>query len=382
MKQPLQGIEILDLATLTPGKYCTYLLADLGASVLRVERPSAKRARISSEDLVLNRGKRSLTLNLRSDEGRELLYRLAGRCDVVIESNRPGVTKRLGVDYESLRERDDRLIYCSLSGFGQDGPYSQRPAYDLIFMALSGALHALVGRQAPPFPPGLYLADAVSGLTAAFAISLALLHRERSGEGTHVDLAMFDSIFSLLATSHGLQRVNGASVGGDDAEGWSSPLYRIYETADGRHLALAAIREASCRALFEALGREELAAQAWSPGDGANQVEEFLERTFKSATAREWTERLTPLDIEIAPVLAPHEAFSDPQLALRQMVIETTHPEAGALRQIGNPLCAGSSALEDAPRPAPTIGRDSAKVLRELGLSESEIARLREAAVV
>ena len=381
MKQPFQGIEILDLATLTPGKYCTYLLADLGASVLRVERPAASSSAISSEDLVLNRGKRSLTLNLRSDEGRELLYRLAERSDVVIESNRPGVAKRLGVDYERLKQQADRLIYCSLSGFGQDGPYSRRPAHDLIFMALSGALHALVGRHAPPFPPGLYLADAVSGLTAAFAISTALLHRERNGEGAYLDLAMFDSIFSLLATSHGLQRLSETSTV-DEAETWSSPLYRVYETSDGRHLALAAIREASCRALFEALGREDLAAQAWSSGDAASRVEEFLERTFKSATASEWTERLAPLDIEIAPVLSPKEAFSNPQLAARHMLIETMHPEAGALREIGSPLRAWSRGRSDAPEPAPRVGADTDVVLQDLGLSESDTARLRDAGVV
>ncbi|MFQ5700061.1 MAG: CoA transferase, partial [Myxococcota bacterium] len=152
MRRPLAGIGILDLATQTPGKYCTFLLADLGASVLRVERPPSRPSPISDEDLVLNRGKRSLTLNLRSSEGRELLCDLAARSDVGIESSRPGVVRRRGVDPERLRSRNDRLIYCSLSGVGQEGPYGQRPAYDLIFMALYGALHALVGRHSAPFP--------------------------------------------------------------------------------------------------------------------------------------------------------------------------------------------------------------------------------------
>jgi alpha-methylacyl-CoA racemase len=381
MKRPLEGIGILDLATLTPGKYCTCLLADLGASVLRVERPPGEPTPISAEDLVLNRGKRSLTLNLRSKDGRELLYRLVERNDVLIESNRPGVARRLGIDYESLGKRAERLIYCSLSGFGQDGPYSGRPGYDLIFVALSGALHALVGRRAPPFSPGLYLSDAVSGLTAAFAISVALLNRERSGEGAYLDLAMLDSIFSLLATSHGLQRGSQTPSSGE-AESGSSPLYRVYETADGRHLALAAIRESSCRALFEALGRAELAAQARSQGEGAVRAGQFLERTFKTGTAAEWSERLAKLDVEIAPVVSPQEAFSDPQLAFRRMVLETAHPDAGALRSIGSPLRAASGARDDAPRPAPAVGADSAEVMRELGLAADEVARLREAGVI
>lgn len=390
--EPLRGIEVLDLATMTPGKYCSCLLADLGASVLRVERPGGRPRSISDEDLVLNRGKRSLCLDLRSERGRDLLYRLCARSDVVIESNRPGVAARLGIGYGDLRKHADRLVYCSLSGFGQKGPYRDRPAYDLILMALSGALRALVGQQVAPFPPGLYLADTVSGLCAAFAIAVALLRRERSGEGGYVDLAMFDSIFSLLATSHGLERdARAADAGAAGAAGATfSPLYRIYETAEGGHVALAAIREKSCRALFESLGRPELAARARSsPDDAASaEIEAFLERSFKAATAAQWYERLAPLDIEIAPLRAPHEVFSDPQLLARHMLLDSTHPQAGTLRMIATPLCARAAGPAGTPPPAPprppapAIGADSDEVLRELGLAEREIDELRDRGVI
>jgi crotonobetainyl-CoA:carnitine CoA-transferase CaiB-like acyl-CoA transferase len=376
VRAPLAGIEVLDLGTLTPGKYCTFLLADLGAKVLRVERPRDRSERLSDEDLLLNRGKRSLTLDLRDAAGRAVFARLAERADVVIEGSRPGVAERIGVDHARLAERNPRLVYCSLSGFGQDGPNRLRPAYDLIFMALSGALQATFGRDATPRPPGLYLADTCSGLMAAFAIAVALLARERDGEGRYLDLAMFDSVFSLLSTSHGVQRAGHRPV-----EGVGAPLYDVYEAADGRRIALGAIRPASCAALFEALGRPELAPRAFSP-DAAEEIATFLSGAFAGATGAEWSERLGALDIEIGEVRTPEEAFDDAQLAFRGMVLDVDHPQAGRLRQIGSPLRAGAAEPQEPPRPAPAIGADSDDVLRELGLSAAEISRLRDAGVV
>jgi crotonobetainyl-CoA:carnitine CoA-transferase CaiB-like acyl-CoA transferase len=380
VRSPLAGIEILDLGTLTPGKYCTFLLADLGAAVLRVERPPSRTSPVSSEDLLLNRGKRSITLNLREASGRAVLQRLVERADVVIESNRPGVAERLGIGYASLREQNERLVYCSLSGFGQQGPDRLRPAYDLTFMGLSGALRALVGAEAAPFSPGLYLADAVSGLTAAFSISVALLERERSGEGQYLDLSMLDSIFSILSTSHGLRRA--ADVGGSEAAGdGSSPLYAVYATASGGFLTLGAIRPGSCDALFAELGRPDLAGPALRGLQG-EEVAGFLEQTFRTASADEWVERLMPLDIEIGQVRSPEEAFDDPQLLLRRMLVDTSHPEAGRLRQIGNPLRAAGADPGEIAAPAPALGAHTEEVLRELGFEPASISRLRAAGVI
>lgn len=372
---PLAGIEILDLGTLTPGKYCTFLLADLGASVLRIERPRDRSPHVSDEDLLLNRGKRSLTLDLTSADGREILDRLVGRADVVVEGNRPGVVERLGVDYPRLARRNPRIVYCALSGFGREGPYRTRPAYDLVFTALAGVLQAGFGGDVVR-PPGIYLADSVSGLTAAFAIAVALLARERDGAGRSLDLAMFDSVFSLLSTSHGQRRA------GTSAEvGWRSPLYDVYATSDGRRVALAAIRPASCAALFEALGRPELASRALSP-DAAPEIGRLLATAFAAGTAAEWCDRLGALDVEIAPVRTPDEAFDDVQLALRHMVLDVDHPQAGPLRQVGSPLRAGAAGPGEPPRPAPSIGADSDSVLHELGLSAEEVEHLRDAGVI
>jgi crotonobetainyl-CoA:carnitine CoA-transferase CaiB-like acyl-CoA transferase len=381
MRPPLEGIATLDVGTLTPGKYCTFLLADLGASVLRIERPVRRPVPISSEDLLLNRAKRSMTLNLREDAGREVLYRLVETADVLIESYRPGVAERIGIDYQRLKERNERLVYCSLSGFGQQGPYRLRPAYDLTFLGMSGVLQALVGEGAPPLPPGTYLSDAVSGLMAALAISAALLARQSDGEGRYLDLAMLDSIFSLLSVSHGLRPASDSSALGAP-ETPSSALYAVYETGDGRYVTLAAIQPTSCRALFEELGRPELADDAWSSGERGAQVSEFLSRTFKAASAAEWIERLAKLDVEIGPVRTPAEAFDDPQLTFRRMVIETTHPEAGPLEQIGSPLHTLRDAPESTQAVAPAVGADTDEVLRELGYDRTRISRLREAGIV
>jgi CoA:oxalate CoA-transferase len=205
MNPPLAGISVLDIGTLTPGKFCTAILADMGASVLRVERPAASRTLVE-EDLVLNRGKKSMTLDLRAAAGKEVLCRLAELNDVVLESYRPGVARRLGIDYDALKGRNPHLVYCSLSGFGQDGPCANRPGYDLQFVAASGLLSALAGAAKPPSVPGAYLSDAVSGLMAAVAISAALVRQQKTAAGCYIDLAMLDSVFSLLSVSHGILR--------------------------------------------------------------------------------------------------------------------------------------------------------------------------------
>jgi alpha-methylacyl-CoA racemase len=376
MELPLDGIRVLDIGTLTPGKFCTSMLADMGAAVLRVERPAASAGAISQEDLALNRNKRSLALDLRADAGREILVRLAHRCDAVIESYRPGVAKRLGIDYASLSARNPRLVYCSLSGFGQTGPLANRPGYDLLFAAQSGLLSAIAGSGRAPAVPGAYLSDAVSGITAALAICAALVEQQKTGKGRYVDLAMLDSVFALLAVSHGV-----VSDGkGADGDAYASPFYDIYETADGRHLALGAIRAESSRALCRELGRPEMAEKGFGNAQERAAASAFLAETFKRAPASEWMARLSALDIEIAPVNAPDEAFADPQLVARGMAPEDSHPASGRFRRIATPV--RFFAERPASVPAPMVGQNSQEVLLEIGYSQAEIARLREQGVI
>jgi len=377
MNPPLAGIRVLDIGTLTPGKFCTAMLADMGASVVRVERPAAGGS-LTDEDLVLNRGKKSITLDLRAAAGQEILRGLAERSDAALESYRPGVVRRLGIDYDTLKDRNPRLVYCSLSGFGQDGPGANRPGYDLQFVAASGLLSAMAGTVRPPPVPDAYLSDAVSGLTAMVAICAALVRQREAGVGCYIDLAMLDSVFSLLSVSHGVQRPGRAQEQPNPA---ASPFYNVYETADGRYLALGAIRPDSCKALCRELGRPELGERP--PANAVERAElfAFLSQTFSRATAAEWISRLSALDVEIAPVNTPQEAFADPQLLARGLIVDASHPRAGGYRRIGNPvrfLPEGKTAHS----PAPIAGQDADELLRELGYTSTAIEKLREQRVI
>lgn len=376
MNKPLAGLAVLDMGTMTPGKYCSYLLADLGAEVLRIERPTAKPGPVDDEDLVLNQGKRSITLNLRSDAGRNLFLKLAENADVVLESNRPGSADRNGYGWEAVRAQNPRIIYCSLSGYGATGPLSQAPGYDLIFAARSGMLRAFTGRDAPPLTPDTYLADSVSGLTAAYAIIAALLARERKGEGAYIDLAMHDSIFALLAVSHGIRRPDQGPV--RDRAQPTATTYDLYEAADGAYVALGAIRPSSAQALFEKLGEPRLA-------DGeadTSEVRSFLVNAFKSKTAETWVAELAPLDIEIARVNDPMEAYDDTQLRARNMIAASHHPESGPFEYIRPPLAFEQSTSPGEPAPAPRFGADTTAVLKSLGLDERAVAALRKDGVI
>jgi len=386
MAELLDGIRVLDIGTMTPGKYCTYLLAEMGASVIRVERPPMvateppAKTEVTDEDMLLNRGKRSITLDLRSEQGQEILGLLLADTDVVIESHRPGVAERIGLGWDGLHERWPRVVLCSLSGFGQDGPRAADPAFDLNFLAASGMLSALSTAGARPTMPSAFLSDAVSGLTAAMAISAAVSGATSSGHGVHLDIAMLDSIFSALSVSHG-QRRDAGPAATDPAALEPSPIYRVYEARDGRHLALAAWRASSCRSLFEELGRSDLEAAVWAGGARAAEVAEFLVNTFLTAPAAAWIERLAPLDIEITMVASPEEAFDDRQLRAREMVANRAADDGETLAQISSPVrLAGEDVSQ--PSSAPAVGADTAELLASIGIDASAMAALRKEGIV
>ena len=370
MTKPLDGVRVLDVGTLTPGKYCSYLLADLGADVVRIERPITTPRPLDDEDLILNQGKRSVALNLRSEIGRRLFLRLAGAADIVLEGNRPGTADRLGIGYEAVKQTNTRIIYCALSGYGATGPLSQAPGYDLIFLGLSGLLRTLVGKGSPPEVPQLYLADSVAGLSAAYAIVVALFARERTGQGRYVDLAMLDSVFSLLAVSHGVRR--GASVA---AEAVTIPTYDVYPAADETYLVLGAIRPSSNQALFAHLGRPELA-----DSDPGNDARAFLHEAFRTKSADAWVAELAPLDVEIGCVNSPDAAFDHPQLRQRQMVgrgRDETGDDFDFIRPSLNPDLSQPRADM---APAPLIGEHTEAVLKTVGVTDDELAAVQSSA--
>lgn len=378
MRESLKGVRLLEVGTLTPGKYAGYLLCGWGVCSTRIERPGSD-GPPSMEDLLLNKGKRSLTLNLREAAGRDLLLELAARADVVTESYRPGVAARLGIGYEAVRAVNPHVVYCSLSGFGQNGPDAGRAAYDLLFQAELGLSHLLAPAGGEPAPPRTFFADAASGLMMAFAIAAALHRKAATGEGGHIDLSVQESLFSLLSISHGTMTADGQSAGAQ-SEAWSRrPVYDIYPTGDGRHVALAATRAASCRALFEHLGRPDLSEVGQLPGGEGAEAADFLRRALAGKPAAAWVEELSALDIEVAPVNTPHDAFDLEQLRQRGLIVESRHPEAGDLRQIGVPAV---GAVAEPLSHAPRIGADSEAILSELGYDDAAVAALRASGTI
>jgi crotonobetainyl-CoA:carnitine CoA-transferase CaiB-like acyl-CoA transferase len=377
---PLEGIRVLDLGTMTPGKYCTLMLADFGADVIRVERHTARTTKIDEEDLVLNRNKRSIGLNLRTEEGKQVFYRLARKADVILESNRPGVAKRLGVDYDTLRKMNPGIIYCSLSGFGQGGPYAQLPAFDMVFMAIGGLLGLFPGKGRPPLVPGIYVSDAGSGLLAVIGILLGVTAREKTGKGQYIDLAMLDGALSMLSIVSGGLRASGEPYKGD-MPGMVMPGYNVYETRDGKHLALGIFRPRSWQTLCQALGREDFVEHQWATGSKQAEIFSFFEEVFRAKTRDEWCGQLRELDVEIGEVNSLPEVYSDPQVLHRQMVEEVDHPVAGKSRQIGIPI-----KLSETPgrirRVAPCIGQDSEAILQELGYDKQQIDALTKAQAI
>lgn len=357
MLDTLKGVTVLEVGVLTPGKYCGLLMTGWGATSIRIER-EASDSGVTIEDMQLNRGKQSVVLNLRDEADRESLLELARTADVLIEGYRPGVAARLGIDYETVRAINPAIIYCSISGFGQAGPDIGRAAYDLSFMAESGVLHALHGNGSDVVAPQTYLADAATGVMAAFAISAALLDRNRTGQGRHIDLSMQETLFSMLSVSHGTIR-DGVAVGAQASAGGSTrPAYNVYRTSDGRYVVISALDEKSRRALFQYLGNEEMWQGSLALGEAGREARAFLQQQLAEHDARHWIDALAPLGIEIALVKSPEEAFDSPQLQARNMVQESHDGAGRPLRQIGFPATARAAPQLD-PAPVPGAHQQS-----------------------
>ena len=398
---PLDGIRVLDLSRLAPGPYCSMLLADMGADVIMIEeagRPRGRRAadaqpgkdpneeRRRYSSYALGRGKRSIGLNLKDDRAREIFHRLAEGADVVLEGFRPGVVKRLGVDWETLRARNPRLVYCSLSGFGQTGPYAMHVGHDVNYIAAAGALGMIGDPDAggrPSIPVNIIADFAGGGLMAAFGIVCALQARERTGEGQYVDAAMTDGVMSLITSA--LAGFEGAGADMRPARhqlNGGAPYYGAYETADGRWFSVGAMEPYFFANLCNALGCPEFSGdQATADEARLGEMRAAFAAAFKTRSAAEWHRLLNETDVCAKPVLSLGETLEDPHHAARGMVVEVPTPEGGTMRQAGvAPKLSGTPGRVRGG--APTRGQDSEALLGEIGIAASEAAALREAEVV
>lgn len=378
---PLGRLRMLDLSRQLPGPFCSTMLADLGADVLVIANPADP---FGVGIPFLSRNKRHMTLNLKHDTGREIFLRLAADADVVLEGFRPGVTARLGINYDTLRAVNPRLIYCSISGYGQDGPYRDKVGHDINYLGYAGVLQYMGERDRSPIVPGVQIADIGGGaLVAAIGILSAVIAREQTGRGQFVDVAMLDGAVAWNVYHALLYLMTGRlpERGAEQLTG-QYPCYAVYETRDRRHVTIGAYETHFWATLCRHFGREDFVARQWDEGEIRDEMFRFFRERFRQKTMAEWIAELGGTDICFGPVLTLPEVFADPQVRHRRMVVESGDGDAAG----GTPLIGTPFKLSETPAslrtPPARFGEHTGAVLSGLGMSPDAIARLREQGVV
>lgn len=393
---PLQGIRIVDMSRFLVGPFCTQMLADMGAEVIKVEPldggdpvRAGGSSTLNGESLFFlarNRNKRSLAVDLKQAAGREIVYRLIQSADVFIENFRPGAADKLGFGYGTLTRYNPDLIYCAVSGYGQEGPHRERPGQDLLIQAISGIISVTGWEGGPPTTVGTFVADMVGAFHCAYGIAIALLARDRLGIGQKLEVSLLDSLLALQAVEATTYLNTGQEPKQAGAgHGLVPPPYRVFAAQEG---ALAIVAPSQdwwqrlCRvpALQDICGDLRFVSRD-SRATHEAELNGLLEERFRTKTAAEWLELLAEHDVLTAPVYTYKDLFADPQVMHNDMVIKQTHPVAGEIRVIGIPV-----KLTRTPgqvrTPAPSLGEHTEEILAGLGYSEAEIARLRVERVI
>jgi len=394
---PLAGITILEVGHILSGPFSTMLLADLGARVIKVERPSlgdeARRLgpQVSGEAayfISVNRGKKSVTIDLSREEGREIVRKLCLEVDVFVENFVPGTMKRLGLDYASLNVLNPRLIYASISGFGQDGPYAQHPALDIIVQAMGGMMSVTGEPNGPPIRPGASLGDSVAGLFATTAILAALLERERTGKGQYLDVSMLDCQVTMMENAFARYFATGKVPGPLGSRHPAAVPFQSFATQDG-YIVVALISDQSDPWIrfCKAIGHPELAKDSRF-SDATGRVQNYsllaplIEAAIRKKTSREWLEEFSRIGIPCGPVNTIDAVASDSQILHRGMIADIPHKKLGKWKVANSPFKFNDSSSYP-QGPSPGLGEHTDEVLREmLNLSPSDIARLRSLGLV
>ena len=376
---PLNGITVIDLTRVLAGPYCTMILADLGARVIKVEAPGrGDDARHigpfiggkSAYFMSLNRGKESIALNLKDDGDRAIFERLLTGADVLVENFRAGAMEKLGYGWKALHARYPRLIYAAASGFGQTGPYRRRPAYDMVVQAMGGIMSLTGHPGSPPTRAGTSIGDITAGLFTAVGVNAALYHRAQTGDGMMIDVAMLDAQVAILENAIARYFATGEIPGPIGSRHPSITPFEAFATADG-HIVIAAGNDDLFVRLCAAIAREELATdtrfasnEQRTQNNGALKIE--LERTLARHPSSHWLALLEAAGIPCGPIQNVAQVLADPQIAARNMVVTADDPAAGTLRMAGNPI--KLSAFDDPPTraPAPELDADRARILGEL----------------
>jgi alpha-methylacyl-CoA racemase len=372
---PLQGVRVVEVAGIGPGPFCAMLLADLGAEVLRVDRPSAARSPWSS---MLARGRRSVVVDLKHPEGTGVVLGLAGAADALIEGFRPGVAERLGIGPDACLARNPRLVYGRVTGWGQEGPWRLAAGHDIDYIAVAGALHPIGQAGGPPVPPLNLVGDfGGGGMLLAFGVVAALLEAARSGMGQVVDAAMVDGAALLTTHVHELLAAGlwREQRGGNLLDG-GAPFYGVYETADGGHLAVGALEPEFYGELLQRLGLDDADLPAQLDRDGWPALRQRLAALFRTRTREEWTELLAGTDACVAPVLSLAEAPAHAHNRARDTFVEVD----GVVQPAPAPRFSRTPC--DPPAPPARPGAHTDQALADWGVDPGEVARLREAGAI
>jgi crotonobetainyl-CoA:carnitine CoA-transferase CaiB-like acyl-CoA transferase len=375
MAPPLRNVKLLDLSRQLPGPFCSMMLADLGVDVLVVASPTDV---MGLGIPLIQRNKRSMTLNMKTSEGRQIFDRLAADADIILEGFRPGVTERLGIDYPSMSKLNPRIIYCSISGYGQDGPYRDKVGHDVNYLGYAGVLGVSGAADAAPAIMPVQVADIGGGaLMATVGILAALLARAHTGRGQFVDIAMLDGslVWNVFHTLLYLVTGQPPERGRTRLTG-HNPCYAVYETKDGKYVTVGALEEHFWRNLCVQLGVDEFIPDQFAEGPRREEMFRVLRDKFRQKTQAEWLQALAPIDICFGPVNSIAESFADPQVRSRGMI-----REVDGLKLIASPLKLSDTPTVE-PAAPPQFGQHTDEVLRDLGYSASAIAALRDARVV
>ncbi len=390
----LEGIRVLELTQIMAGPFCCMLLADLGAEVIKIENPrggddSRRMAPPyyngeSAAFIAVNRNKYGIALDIRTPQGSEILWRLIETADVLVENFRPGTMERLGFGYEQVHEKNPRLIYCSISGFGQTGPYAERGGFDLVAQAMSGVL-SVTGTPEEPAKVGVPISDLNAGLLASHAILAALFSRTRTGEGQYIDTSLLEGALAYTIWESNEYWATGKAPGRLGTAHRLSAPYQVFRTANG-WIAIGAANQRNWERLAQALNRPDLLDNPLFASNGDRMAHlpalvEALTETLKTRPTEEWLELLEQAGVPSGPVLSLDEVYRHPQVQARQMDMEIEHPIAGRIHAIGFPV-KYSGTPPHLYRPAPVLGQHTFQVLESLGLSKEQCERLEAEGVV
>jgi crotonobetainyl-CoA:carnitine CoA-transferase CaiB-like acyl-CoA transferase len=395
MQQALQGMKVIDLTQVLAGPYCTMVLGDLGADVIKVEKyPNGDDSRTmgpyveeeSYSFMMANRNKRGIRLNIKEEAGLRILRELVQTADVFIENFRPGITKKLGIDYNTLRTINPGLIYCSISGYGQTGPYSQKGGYDIMAQGLSGLMSMTGERNGRPVKNGIAIHDIAAGVTAIYSILAAYIHKQKTGEGQYIDLSLVDAGLAWTVWESAAYFAAGEVPKPNGSAHRVSAPYQGFPTKNGHILVGAGnqkLWEKFCREVIE---KEELIADPRFLTNSdriahLDELEQIIQDILVQEDTQYWLDRLDQAGVPSSPIYQYNETLNDPHIRARDMVIEYEHPLAGSIKSLGFPA-KFSKTPGQIKRPAPYLGQHTKEVLQELEYSEEQIRSLEEKGII